>query len=765
MTDFILASLFGIASLFLVAFGINAALVRWGGWQGRDAFACAAGFAAAPVLVGLMAWPMLALGVHGPLLAAAPGLACAPVMWFAGFRRPPIRELLAPFLEAPAFVRALLLVMCIAVIVQSMTIAISENDALEYIIAGRIMAGQGGIWQYPFVTPDPQTGYYAPSLHPPVFHTLIAFAYRTTPDASLVLLRLACAIALLSSALLVGLMASHRGRAAPGVAAVMVLATPVLVAMSLSFNSDAIRIAAVVAALAGVIVASEIGTLRATVTAGVLTAVAMWAHSAGLVAPAIGVVTLLAGRLGRNRLKVMIGYIATIVVAGGGWYAINALGHGAIISDTWPAAEWPALAYIPDMLARRGLDTTWGMFIHGGLQAFTDPALMGIAFWLSALGLITGILRSSHTSERIALVAVFGFLALASAMALTGHETMIKNIRYVMTVAPFAALLAGIVLAEALNARVLLAIPAALACVLVAAWSLAGMALRGYGLSSIAPVLGQSENWARMRDRVPGGPLLDRLEGASPGLVLTFRQGDMAHLSNARWLDHFNPALADIHTAAPEDAAAWLASRDVRFAYVPAQTPVTLTRSALGLMLADPRYARPLAQHRGTRLFALGRQRIAPVCRPIRGATLTTTYRGRSTFEQLADLARLPQIAAFGIGVSTSADASLPVVIGAQGNGNAELRVDADAADWARIAFRASGTALFELSAEIIETSGRQRRQPLLNGLIPPEPHLLAAQVRAEPGERISAFFLTRPSAQSGTIEIDGVDVCVIDRD
>jgi hypothetical protein len=105
------------------------------------------------------------------------------------------------------------------------------------------------------------------------------------------------------------------------------------------------------------------------------------------------------------------------------------------------------------------------------------------------------------------------------------------------------------------------------------------------------------------------------------------------------------------------------------------------------------------------------------------------------------------------------------VVIGAQGNGNAELRVDADAADWARIAFRASGTALFELSAEIIETSGRQRRQPLLNGLIPQEPHLLAAQVRAEPGERISAFFLTRPSAQSGTIEIDGVDVCVIVKD
>lgn len=761
MLTFVMAALLGLSSLLVVAFAVCAALVRGGGWRGREGMALAAGLAVSPVIVGLLSLPMLAFGLTGPVLAAAPGLALAPVLFLAGAHHVSIVALFEPLLAAPRWVLALIVALVAAVVAQCLTIAISEGDALDYITAGRIIARDGGLAHYPFLTPDPLTGYYAPSIHPPAFHLLVAWVAGTAPDSSLLVLRLACALALLSVALLVAHLVTHRGGSAGGLAALLVLATPILVAMGLSFNSDPVRIAAVVAALAGVTIAIGSGSVHAAVAAGLITALAMWAHSAGLIAPAVGLAVFILCRAG---LRLVAAYAIMAGVAGGGWYAMNALSGGAVISDSWPAAEWPALAYTADMLARRGLDTLGGRLMNGALQAFTDPALIGIGFWLSALGVAAGVVRPSHPSERLALIALGGFLGVAVVMALLERETIIKNIRYVMTVAPFAALLGGIVLARMIDGHGRLARPAAFVCVLVTCWALAGMALRSHGMSSMAPVLGQPESWALTRDRFVGGRLLERLAAEGPGRVLTFRQPDMAHVPNRPWLDHFDPALGGIHSAAPAAAVAALAARDVRLVYVPAQTPVTLTRSALGLVLADPRFARPLADHRGARLFALEPAEQTMACRIMPAIDMTTAYRPRGMVDWLADLTRIPRIAALGDRPVQSGPAVLPVTLGMRGVGAEDLMIAPGPTPAARtvVSVSIAGTSLFELSADFADSTGRTRRQPLLNGLAPRELRRLSAQVLAQPGERLTGFILGRPSGQSGSLRIEQVSVCLV---
>jgi Dolichyl-phosphate-mannose-protein mannosyltransferase len=754
-------ALSGLLSLCMLALVVAHLLVRFGGWQDRHGLALAAGFACAPTLMGLLAWPLIGFGLRDILLASSGSLVALVLLIFLRGKLF-FLSLIKPLQDGPRWLAIACLGLALAILVQALSLAIVENDALEYLMTGRLIIRDGGLMGYPFIVADQATGFYAPAIHPPTFHLLMAWGIGSTPDGALLTVRLACAMAVLATALIAAHLRGGVSREAPFFAAILVLATPILVAMATSFNADAPRIAAFVAAMAGVVVALERPGRTTIVAAGLLSALAMWAHSAGLMAPAFAVMAfLISGRRGPG-LRLASLFLATAVLFGGGWYFANAVRYGHVISDQWPAAQWPFLGYVPDMLARRGLETPAGLLMNGALQTFTDAALIGIAFWLAAVALIFRQFRWDRATDLVSLVAVGGFLGVGLAMAFLGSDTIIKNMRYAMTVAPMAAVLGAGALAAAFSGHRFLSGGAVVVCVLVVGWAGLSMGLRGWGLSSALPMAGAAESWALKRARFAGGPLLDQLRVSGADRILTFRQSDLVHRSGLRWVDHFDPALKDIHGATPAAAAEALSERHVRWIYVPASTPVTVLNSALGAVLGAPDLSEPVAEHRGAKLFLLLKTGQGHSCKADVPLAAQMIIHTASLADRLAAALRLPQISNFSARETKTNPIQLPTLLGQPGDWVSDLRLVPLQPIAGRFAasLRLSGNTLFEIAAELTDAEGRRRRLPLINGLAPATDRALRVQWLAEGSERLTALVITRPHGLSGQLKAETVSLC-----
>jgi hypothetical protein len=254
------------------------------------------------------------------------------------------------------------------------------------------------------------------------------------------------------------------------------------------------------------------------------------------------------------------------------------------------------------------------------------------------------------------------------------------------------------------------------------------------------------------------------MEAEMPGRVLTFRQPDMAHLTGRAWIDHYDPRLAGLHGISASDAAAAISALGARFAYVPSQTPVTITRSALGLMLADPKLARPLAEHRGARLFALTPESSTARCEAIERFSISTVNRTQGMMDWLAGLLRLPQLARRSSQEVYSGPRALPIEMGAEGAGPAELRlVPTDQISGRFVAsVTLAGSTIVELSVDFEDGSGNRRRQPLLNGLGPPLPSTLQAQAVTLPGERLAAIIVQRTPGHGEALVVQRATLCQV---
>ncbi len=280
-----------------------------------------------------------------------------------------------------------------------------------------------------------------------------------------------------------------------------------------------------------------------------------------------------------------------------------------------------------------------------------------------------------------------------------------------------------------------------------------------------AAARGAPESWALDRDRFAGAPLIQRLNGEPPGRVLTFRQPDMAYLAGRAWIDHFSPELLDIHAGSAAAAAMRVQALGATYAYVPASTPVTITRSALGAMLGDPGLAEPMGWHRGVRLFRLTPGRSQASCRRPADPVVTSVTRPAGPGDVLAAATRLPQLARLWEPAAVSSGARLPHRLGDTGLGRSTLRIELPESHQGRFALSLSlsGGDMFEIAAEVVDGNGRASLITLLDGAAPPTPARLSAQWTTMPDGRLTAFVVTRPMWRSGAVRIEDVDICLLD--
>jgi 4-amino-4-deoxy-L-arabinose transferase-like glycosyltransferase len=707
----------------------------------------------------------------------------------------------------------------IAMVVQALSLPLMESDALEYRAVSRLLYTSLNLSSYPLTVADPYSGLYAPSAHPPVFHLALVWGMHMCGVDTTLPMRLITLLSALSTVGMVWALGVRISRHAGLLSALLLICTPLWFSMSVSFNIDPVRIGVFTAAFMGVVLAVERRTNTSIVLAGVLSALAMWTHAIGVLAPILGLFALgvpvlhsvrarlSSGSFPHERAFFSMALFGGIALIGGiGWFGASAYWGTNPFSDSWPAAQWPFLHFDADLKARRFLDTPASVLIHGVFRAFSEPALFGLTFWcaLGFLLLRNNFSQGSQTKRKhlqTAMLFLIGFFILSLFGMGAGSLSLIKNPRYVMTLTPIAALLGGVVLAHALEGKRFMPILGACVLALSVSWSVASFLVRGQGLMDIDAVLAREEMRFRDKPRLPSGFLLSELEKLPEGRVLTFRQAEMSFYSARPWRDHFDPSLKELHTQPPDVAAQALSDRGIRYILTPPYTPVSLGQSRLSDMLADPHFSTPLHEHRGMRLWALSAVSTPYTCTPLAVEGKLTTN-PLSFFAHLARLTGIPHVSQWGDVSKRTTKAialspSSPVLMQWSLTQTQALSMQWQASgasqhvspSWLRATLTLEGDDLVNIDAEVeaivmSEDGARrliQRTIRLFDG-IPFAPHDTSSQTlphdvstrtlhlqwKAEEGEILRRLIIQGAErglgSGAGQLKVHGVEVCAVSR-
>lgn len=340
-----------------------------------------------------------------------------------------------------------LAVMVGLVVAQIMLLPLLAHDPLEYhLVAGEIYKVRS-LAIYPIDVARPDSGLFANSTHPPAFHLLLvwAFIFEGT-DHTIGLARLINLFffVLLLAVLSLSLRRFGKNFAAFGV--LLVLATPVYISQVTAHHIDAFRIFLFFSAflLLGELIRRPNPGIM--VTTGVVTGLSMFAHSIGALTPVFVLAIYFAIGPGllieRTKVIFVVGGLASVV--GGGHYMWNILQYGVPFHDSNPILELPVIEFDTYLRYSRTL-ATFDQRIFNGVLAPFDAWRFGFSFWIPLI-LFPIFTRAFLKDDevRILLIVPALYFLLALVTSQLGIDTMIKNVRYPMTLLPFAAYLGAL---------------------------------------------------------------------------------------------------------------------------------------------------------------------------------------------------------------------------------------------------------------------------------------------------------------------------------
>ncbi|MGX1786687.1 hypothetical protein ACWIGM_08120 [Bosea sp. NPDC055332] len=753
----LLPSLAVLGAFAMLAIATAALLCNRGGWSSADRpLALAVGVTCAPALAGVALLPFFLAGWHPINARALPFVLAGLMLILAGW---PLPLRLPGVWRRPRLATLAIMVIVAGLLLALLALPLIENDALEYAAVARFLALEGNLQRYPLVMADPASGLYAPSIHPPLFHLALVWGQAWFGENIFMAQRLITLWSAVGATCVVGVMAGRESRLAAACAMLLLATTPFWLSSVAGYGIDAMRIALFTAAVASVLVVVEVANLRRATSVGLVSGLAMWTHGIGILAPAFAGISLALFLLPARQWRPLLAFGLVALLGGGGWLLRNLWLLGTAIGDDWPAANWPNLAFAADLAARRGLVTLPEQVIHGALRPWIDIGLFGPAFWLALLALPLGV-RRPRGALTIALVVVFGFTALALLSVAAGSLLVVKNPRYVLTVAPFAAIAAGIGCARLLRAAPVLGRVAQGVLALALIWGAINLGIRSYGLADLGLVLSGQERGFLQKPRVTGGPLLEGLEGLEPGRVLSFRPPEVAIYGGHPWIDHTDPRLKELHSADVATAAAWLARHDVRFALLPDYSPVTHGRSSLGFLLGDPAWAEPLAAHRGARLFRLRETPAAIDCSPQPLAAAIERSTGVGLGDVLARLSGIPHLRRILPGGAPRIEPDTVFDWSSAGMEELEIAVRQPFEGRFAATLQLSGTGVFAVDAVIASETGASTEIRLIDALADPSPRTVSGQWFTGPGQTLRALRVKPLAPASGRVELHSASVC-----
>ena len=488
---------------------------------------------------------------------------------------------------------------------------LTENDPLEYALVARAIYEAKSLGIYPIVTALPDSGLYAPSVHPPAFHLLHVWGYLFDADHATRMLRISPLFYFTVLLFAVYVYLRPYGRLAAAIGPAFILSISFLHYLASISHIDPMRIT--LCFLASCLTAEAIESRRVErqVLCGVAWGFALYAHSLGLIIVAVsGLIYLLlkpGGFVVRVQGVMLISVLALMV--GGYQYIHNLIQFGVPITDSLPVWELPELRVGADLAYQRMISTAGEILLNGILQPFTATDLFGFGFIIAAaaMALWARNLWSDLTFRVMFLTVVLYFLLLVLSV-IAGSTLPIKNPRYMMTIAP-AFLFCGAALIVNVGSRfaskdskgrsplrlgfrdfVLLFIIVTTATILPSIndrriWAI---------YSENFPIVWTAQDLKYIEsERAPYGEAI-RFLNQHPGKVLTFRQPNLGYYGRKPWIDHLDPMLIDFYGITNKAAAYQdLLRRQVSYVLLPhvIASPPTFYNSRASEIVADPHLA------------------------------------------------------------------------------------------------------------------------------------------------------------------------------
>lgn len=427
----------------------------------------AAGLVLGPFILGLISVMLLALPfeksrsffLYAPLLI----LSLPAVMGLRCLLRRKSRQSTEPLLGL-----RLLYLICffwvVALLFNASTYVLTQNDALEYAMVGRLLFETGSLASYPAISPETTAdGFYGPWTHPPLYVALIALSnfiqgHADTPG----LMRLIAPWFLLVACYATWALGSFFNRRIGALAAIIVISTPLLFLGSDSALLDALTVASftlLMAALCGLDFRAD--TLRSGASLGLVIGLGMWAHSQTILYLPVGlfVLGIMHGvRPGWGYWHIAGIAVLTALAIASPPYLRNLAVMGTLISDEPAVFALEVLDWRGYFDFARGLDHPIALIQYGLFKGWFSLEAYGLSYWFLTLGLSFALAGNAFPLEACfrphklrrdmsALLLWTACALFASYFAgtllsvLLGMNLMIKNERYLLTTLPAVAVI------------------------------------------------------------------------------------------------------------------------------------------------------------------------------------------------------------------------------------------------------------------------------------------------------------------------------------
>lgn len=360
--------------------------------------------------------------------------------------------------------------------VEGIVAPMTANDPLEYASAAKYLYQIRDATAYPMLDTDKSSGYYGPWSHPMGFINLfvISFMIQGTELVSGLSKFISPAYFALSMFLMMTWCQNARTSIAGLIGALLLATTPAYISGVMDSHIDPFRIFSFFATFLTLKLYLRTDLRIWFYLTGLLLWMTLYSHSLGiLILPIIGWLLLL--RLHKTyRLRSafpkleFIQFSALVVIPilfNLPRYIENMASFSSPIADASAVPLWQVerLEYDYYFQVTRGVYEFADRILFGVFKVLTEVSSFGFVYWIPAFFLLISFLRQKmilrKVRQRIEALfldpedyvltwCVICYLGMVLLSVLLGMDAFIKNYRYIMTIQPIVALLAGMQIAR-----------------------------------------------------------------------------------------------------------------------------------------------------------------------------------------------------------------------------------------------------------------------------------------------------------------------------
>ena len=354
---------------------------------------------------------------------------------------------------------AMIAVLAVRLFILSASCPITENDALQYSFVSKLMYERKALDFYPLITPDPATGFYAVSSHPPAYMGLMAWTYLIQGGASpAAWIKIISPMFVVYTLWLLAAILSRRPRFVRLVGMLLLIATPHYFVEASNLSIDPLRIYAFTTAVFGVVWVLRADHPRAAVALGFAAGLSMFSHSlAGLLTlPILSCIYLLRSRCAVRRRILSLAVLGVVaLLIGGQQYLQNYRMFGTPIYDDLPVYRVEGIGQKEWIRQERNLVSLSDRLVHGFFMGFTRLQMFALSYWLGALGLAISFRRVWRDPDLFVFCSTIAlFYGVVLATLLVGTDAIVGSYRYVLTIQPFVACLGAVAIGRTHDAIV-----------------------------------------------------------------------------------------------------------------------------------------------------------------------------------------------------------------------------------------------------------------------------------------------------------------------